>query len=375
MSTIFNFIDYNSINFVDNYDTPICIHTFTDVTFRTENSNYLNFYTSVGMCNNKIISITNKQFSFLVQKYIHFLGDQYAYSLQTTCQNIINTPISNIIKITEPVFLFFDYESINGTGHSYDLMFYLLYHYISNNCSAKLLVVKTDNNYYNITLSLIQKYFNIEYLYINENTTYMFSHFLCVRTYQNILFNNVKEFINKYLIQKIIDKYDQTNSVFFDSVIKIKPNNSNNLNSHSVNIPTHNFRLFCKNKNIFDLNTVDEDYKIYLLNKATNIIVSGSSNYYININYYLNTTVNKFISIIYNENMRHESDRMFVYNGKYYTQHMPGHYCANIIDQIYNSWTFYGESVIIKNLDDYVVNTKLNDIIPLDNGVNVSDNN
>ena len=38
-----------------------------------DGSNYLNFYTPIGIHENKIISITNKQLSFLVQKYT-FLG-------------------------------------------------------------------------------------------------------------------------------------------------------------------------------------------------------------------------------------------------------------------------------------------------------------
>lgn len=72
MGDIFRYIDYNAVNFVDNYDTPIRVHTYTNVKFRTENSNFLNFYTPVGISDNKIISITNRQLSFLVQNIFIF---------------------------------------------------------------------------------------------------------------------------------------------------------------------------------------------------------------------------------------------------------------------------------------------------------------
>lgn len=281
--------------------------------------------------------------------------------VKNTCNNLIN--IQNIINIDEPVFLFFDYDSISGTGHSYDLMFYLLYHYMTNHITAKLLVVKTTNKFYNITLSLILNYFNIEYLYINENQTYLFSHFLCVRTYQNIFFNNVKEFINLYLIQPIITKYERNNFVIFDSVIKIKMHNTSSINNN-VNVFTNTptFTSFCNKFKCFDLNTIsDEEYKIFLLNKATNIIISSGSTYYININYYLKNTNTKFISVVVNENMRAEANWMFNYDNptKIVKQRMTNNFCANIMFQVYNLWTFNGEIIIITNIDDYISKTIL----------------
>ena len=206
MSEIFNYIPHNDIIHVDNYNNSPLVHNFSNVIFRTHISSFMNFFTPIGVCNNKIISLTNKQLSFLVEKYNHFLGNEYAIELKNTYDKIKSSPYSDLITINEDVFQFFDYESINGTGHSYDLMFYLLYKYKTNNLKSKLLVVESNNKYYNSTLELIKKYFNVEYIYIQPHKTYLFKNFSCVRSYQNIFFNEVKTFIDENLIKPIINK-------------------------------------------------------------------------------------------------------------------------------------------------------------------------
>ena len=186
MSSVYNYINKENIQDVDNYsNNDIIIYKFDNVKFRTEISTYFNFSTPIGIHCNKIISITNRQLSYFIHKYNHYLGDEYMNNLRNTYINLNNCTEKTIV-IEEPVFLFIDYDAINGTGHSYDIMFYYLYHYYKNNLSCKLLVVNTNNVYYNNTLSLISKYFNIQYEYIDINKNYLFKHFQCVRNYQNI---------------------------------------------------------------------------------------------------------------------------------------------------------------------------------------------
>lgn len=361
MSQIFNYINYDSINHVDDYNNDVFIYNFCNVTFRTQISTYLNFYTPIGIYDNKIISLTNKQLSFLIKRYIHFLGHEYAIDLKNTYDNINSSKIDEILIIDDDVFQFFDYESINGTGHSYDLMFYLLYNYKINNLSSKLLVVESDNKYYNPLLELIKKYFNIEYIFIKPNKTYLFKNFSCIRTYQNIFFNEVKNFININLIQPIIYKYEKINEKYYDNIIKNKYQNSNSINRlNTTYIKTPLLDKFCFEKNIFDLNMVDdnEELKIYLLNKAKIIIINWGSIYYININYYLLNTENKFISLIIHKNIMEETVMTSKINDFYIKQNMPSSACANIMDQVYNNWYFNGEKIEnIDNIDDYILKT------------------
>jgi hypothetical protein len=363
MSEIFNYINSNDIIHIDNYNNDISLFNFTDIKFRTYNSNYINFQVQLGITNdNKIISITNKQLSFLIQKYHHFLGHEYAINLKKNYEILKNEEEQNIIIVNEPVFQFFDYESVGSTGHMYDLMFHLLHYYKTNNLTSKLLVVESNNMYYNNLLSLIKSYFNVEYFYIKENKTYLFKHFSCVRSYQNIFFNQVKTFINKYLIEPIINKYDNLNEPYYNDIIKLKYQNPNNIDrTNSCFKKTELFLNFCKNRNIFDLNYIDnnEELKIYILNKANIIRIYFSSPYFININYYLQNTNNKFISIIFHSNNISDSN-LFTQQDDIISQNMPPNYCGNITDQVYNNYKFKGEIIHnITNIDEYISRTTI----------------
>jgi hypothetical protein len=358
---VFNYFNIDDIIFVDDYKNLIKLHEFENIKFRSEISHFKNFQTPLGVNeDNKIISITNKQLSFLIQEFFHYIGGEYGEDLKTTYQNIINSDIKNMEVIDESVFLFFDYESVNGTVHSYDLIFYLLYHYLSFNLNCKLLVVESDNKYYNLLLELIKKYFNVEYLFIKNNKTYFCKNLKCIRSYINIFFNEVKEFVNNKLIIPIIKKYEKIPKKYYETVIKIKYTDKSNLNSHYSYDKTENFANFMTINNILDLNNIeDEELKIYYLNKANNIIISWGSTYYININYYLINTKDKFISLLYHPNIMSEAE--FIINkGDYYLQYMPEYFTNNCVDQVYNKWTFYGE--IFHNIDDlemFITNTKL----------------
>jgi hypothetical protein len=357
MSQVYNYIPRDLILTVHNYSIKTEVKEFTNVTFRTEIANTLNFYTPIGMYEDKIISTTNKQLSFLLDIVGHFISTDYGVSLQNTYNNLITLENNNIID--EPVMQFIDYESVSGTGHSYDLMFYILYIFISNNIKAKLLVVKSENKHYNTTLDLIKKYYNIEYFYIEPNTNYTIKQFYCCQTYQNVLFNEVKEFINNTLIIPIIDKYIALDTIFYKYIYKIKINNKNNINGMFNSYEyTDLFTKFCSEYDYFNIDNLDEEYKIFLLNKSKNIIITWGSSFYININYYLLSTKNKFISVIFHPHI--SSDKKFITNiDNHYKQIMHSEYCGGFMDQYYNKLIFNGEVIESGILDEWLEKTKL----------------
>jgi hypothetical protein len=359
---IFNYIDSTNIIDIDDYNNEsIHIYTFDNIKFRTYNSNYFNFQTQLGIqSDNKIISITNKQFSYLIHKYIHFLGDQYANELKNNYEAIKNE--TDITIVEEEVFQFIDYDSVTSTGHSYDVLFFLLYHYKINNLTSKLLVVESNNQYYNSLLEMIKKYFNVEFYYIQEYKTYLFKTFFCCRTYQNILFDYVKTFINKNLIEPLINVYDNLNISYYERVLKIKYKSlhtMNRLNSCFENNET--LKNFCNLKQIFDLNTIDdnEELKIYLLNKAKIIIVDWSSIYFININYYLLDSENKFISVIFHSNAMPDRCMINKIENICY-QNMPYWACPICSNNVYNIWNFKGEIIDnITDINDFILQTTI----------------
>lgn len=359
MSQIYNFISRNNILDVHDYSSKSEIKKFENVRFRIENSMYLNFHTPIGIYNTKIISTTNKQLSFLPAVLGHFLGDQYAGKLQDTYNNLIINTADDII-INDHVLQFIDYESISGTGHSYDLMFYILFMYKQYSLPLKLLVVKSDNKYYNGTLELIRKYFDIEYIYIETDRNYIIENLYCCQTYQNVFFNEVKQFINDNLIIPIIRKYDMLNSKSYNTVYKIKQYNNNDINRlHSAFIYTLNFNEKSKQNGWCDLESVYEEYKIYLLNKASNIIITWGSAFYINIEYYLLSADNKFISLLFHDNISCEST--YIINiDNLYKHYMPEWATSNIFrDQVYTTFKFNGEIIVASSLDKWVNSTKL----------------
>lgn len=342
MSQIYNYIPHEKILSVHDYNGPNNIIKFNYVKFRTDKLSEHNFYTPIGIIDDKIISTTNKQLSFLPARLNHFLGDAYGRAIQHTYTSLLNN--SSCILIEEPVFHFFDYESISGTGHSYDLMFYLLYIYKKANSTSKLLVVNSDNTYYNSSLSLIKKYYNVDYIYIDLGQNYLFKDFSCVQTYQNILFHEVKAFINETLIKPIINKYEFNNVPFFKNAYKLKVSNISNINRLNC---THDISdsvvKYFKDNSFINLDTVDEEYRIYLLNKADNIIISWGSIFYINIDYYITETINKNITIIFHPNMLPELSFLNV-QGTEIIQNMPSWATSEYYrDQVYTTLQFKGK--------------------------------
>jgi hypothetical protein len=123
--------------------------------------------------------------------------------------------------------------------------------------TSKLLVVESNNQYYNSLLEMIKKYFNVEFYYIQEYKTYLFKTFFCCRTYQNILFdyvinnsffdNETKKIYSKRHEDgnKLID-FAKISSEYYESALNISRQNkikdywkniwgiSNNYNDHTI---------------------------------------------------------------------------------------------------------------------------------------------
>src|SRR3989338_8159978 len=101
MTEIYRFINESDVDIVDDYTHEAEIFEYEEVMFRT----------------NKVTDATN-------------ISSSLWYTLIATYKE----------KIINPVYLFYDYESVTGTGHSFDLMFYLLYMFFEKNVKAKFLI-------------------------------------------------------------------------------------------------------------------------------------------------------------------------------------------------------------------------------------------
>jgi hypothetical protein len=306
MSSIFNFINKDEIDIQHNYSINPSMKSFSNVYFRTSLSSSQQFQIPIALSESKkYISISNKQLSFLPFHMRHFLGNQYALELKKQSLLLSQAEKNTFICIEEPVFLFFDYESTCGSGHTYDLLFYLLYHFIKSGIKAKLLCVnlEKENIWYKKLLSLIQSYYPVEYIFINEDINYNFKNFYAIQSYQNIFFPHVKEFIKETLITPIIQKFSNTDFPFSETVYKIKVKNSSNIND------SYNFELNSSVKNFLDskkalnLDDYSEEEKIYLLHKAKTIYCSWGSSWYINVCYYISDYSDKFFHCIFHETL------------------------------------------------------------------------
>ena len=358
MSKILTYIPEQDIRIVDTYNGPTRLHTYKEIRFRTQVASMYNFHTPIGIHDSKIINITNKQLSFLLHQYTHYLGDWYSHALLETYNSLRNANTSNDVRITEPVFYFFDYECVNGWSHSFDCMFYLLYVYSTWKFNCKLLVVKSDNIHYNNTLKLIKDFFKVDYIYIEPNVNYVFSEFYCVRNFVNTFFHEVKEFVNERLVTPILIKYE--GHPYHEAICKIKYKTKGNLNRLDTSVDVSDaFVDACARKNITDISHLEnEELKIYLLNKASTIIVCWGSAYYININYYILDVSNKFVSVIFHKNIMDERKFLTV-NDNVIRQNLKDQ-SGMFVNQVYNTFQCKGEVIDnVSTLEDYMRGTAL----------------
>jgi hypothetical protein len=334
------YFDRTQILFAHKYQSESEIKLFNNVRFRSQPTTNGQLITNIGLVNNLILSTSNKYFSwYLNQK----MPDDLVDSTKDTYFNLLYNNKNDII-IDEPVFLFMDYETTTSSSHAYDVQFFLLYKYCLSDIKCKLLVVKSENKYYNRLLKLIKDNYNIEYLYIDPNINYSFSTFYSIESYYNIFFDNVKVFINETLIKKIIDKYSSENIPYYDNLYKIKYINLDTVNTFNTGLKlTDEFSNYCISNNIVNLDLIDDyEYRIYLLNMSKKVIISWGSNFIINIVYYIADLSNKKILIACNKN-DHPEDFIKCINTNTYKLCMPTKNTKGYIGGLYNNFIINGQ--------------------------------
>lgn len=303
-SPIFDNIDINKINFVDDYFGEKKIHYFTNVKFRITSSYSEPFkwrYSPVSIGeDNKIINISNKTLSyFTILNYTSFDSTNIneSYDILTNSQDF------EIVE--EEVFQFFDCFPF-APVHNLDDTYNLLFSYKKNNLRGKLLVLESDNFFYNQCLSSLKKYFDLEYFYIKPSHNYFFKNYTCVRQYHWIQIDAL-EFIQKNYISKICEDYSGIQ--FYESLSIIKYEDQKNCSTLDIFEASEKFNNFQKEKNIFDLNSIVDnfEYKIYLINKSKFILSSFLSPFNVNIYKHCLETDKKFF-FIFSDGKRNYDD-------------------------------------------------------------------
>jgi hypothetical protein len=279
-SPIFKNINPEIINFVDDYLGDWKMFSFNNVKFKITQSNshpHKWRFSPVAIDDdNKIINISNKTLSyFTILNYPSFDSD----NINDSYNSLLNS--DNFEIVNEDVFQFIDCFPL-APVHNLDDTYNLLYFLKKNNINCKLLVLKTDNFFYNQSLESLKNYFDLDFFYLNPNVNYFFKKFHCTRQYHWVL-PEALEFIKNKYISKICEKYE--GNIDYESVSIIKYENSLNASSNDIFKPSQEFNDFLSEKNIFDLNSIvnELEYKIYLINKSKYIITSFLSPFNVNI--------------------------------------------------------------------------------------------
>lgn len=356
MVSIYSHFQKDLIEVNDDYKSPLEIKLLNNVSFQFGESSENRFLTPVGVCEGRVQSILNKLFYYNPEILGGVSGISYTQDLRRIHDSLVSA--SNPIVINEPVFYCIDYESTSGTGHMYDILFYLAYFYKKYNLDMLFLVAEIDNIHYKALIGLLEEYLNIRFLFIQKDKAYSFQTIYAIRTYLNIYLPEVKDFINNNIISKILKKYDGES--YYNTVARLKVSPKQDvLSKGSIFKESERMDRFCHENGIYRiLEDLPEDKKIYLLNKATTILVSWGSIYYIYIDYYLANTDKKYISVLFHKEMMPE--RRFLYgDGKRVYQTMT--YSFDTLPNIYKSLSFEGEILDnLETLDEYVERTSLN---------------
>ena len=280
------------INIIDDYRNDQKLFKLHDIRFKFRSSGTF-VISSIGLdTNNKIINITNKIQSYF--SIVDYLLEMDLGNIIQRCNELVSN--NNYTIIEDEVFLFFDCFPF-APVHNLDDTYNLLYFYKKSNLTCKLAVIKTDNYFYNQTLLSLQKYFNLEYIYLDFDTNYLFKNFYCTRQY-HWLQKKAKEFINKEYINKIMEEYE--GKEYYDNISIIKYEDTNNVSSLDTFSKSELFNTFCKDYNIINLNNyiTNLEYKIYLINKAKKIITNYLSPFNVNVYKHCSDFSNKEIFIL-----------------------------------------------------------------------------
>jgi len=327
-----------NITIYDDYKSKSEVKSFNDVKFRIEPEGPQSFTVhQIGVCGNQIINITHKMLS-----YFTLVNNNWTYGhneINKIYNNIQNSSIFEMVD--EEVFQFFDcfpYAPVHNLDDTYNL----LYSYVKSGLTCKLLVLKTDNYYYNQTINSLKEYFNLEYFYLEPHKNYKFKKFNCVRQYHWIQ-NDALSFIHDNYIKKICNKI--IDKPTYDNICLIKtvhPTNTSTVDTFNI---TNNFSNILKEKNIFNLDNIRDDleYKIYLVNNAKNIIISYLSPFNVNIHKHCVKTDDKNFIIL---------------NGGYGGSIIP--HFTKLLDNKYN---FYGREINGVLIDNKISLDDLNSFI------------
>lgn len=189
----------------------------------------------------------------------------------------INNDITNnnVIYINE-----FVVNTVNSEiaifGHHLSYIFDILNYCKQNDISTNYFVLNYPSLYYKQIYDLIHEYFNINYTYFDLNKTYKIKSMLITKpTLAGFTYGTINNIVNE-LISKINIKY--ANEKFYKNICKVKTQSIYNGTQVGIFIFTKCFKkeLLQKNYYIIDNNN-SFDYNIYLINKASNVIVSCGS--------------------------------------------------------------------------------------------------
>jgi hypothetical protein len=358
MVSVYTKIPITDILVTDDYSGEERLHILTDLQIGISKSSELGFLACAGVKDGKIQSITNKQLFYIPTILQGMIGTEHGNDLKNVVQTLVNTNKDSHIYIETPVFYFMDYESLQGTGHSYDLCFYLLYMYKKLNLSCPLLIPDTDHPFMNTLYGLLEKYCGVSFLRIKFNCPYLFSKVFCVRTYLNILFPEVKEFVSSFLIQPILEAHSHLPTFHTVARMKILPKEKV-LTQTTIFQESATYTQYCEENKILLLDDkVTEEEKIYYLNNAKRIMVCWGSIYYIYIHYYLVSAHNRFLSVIFHNGIMPERRFLTITpSGIHQNCIVP------IPNNLYHTFSFYGEVLDnISTLEEVVEKSILKNI-------------
>jgi hypothetical protein len=295
-SKIYNYVNVDSVKIVDDYtEKEQQVFEFNDVKFKVTHEAPNSFTVNpVALTkDNKIINISHKAFSYFA------LLDYYLDHQQIieNSNDLLNN--NNFEYIEEEVFMFFDcfpYAAVHNT----DDMYNLLYFYKKNNLKCKLLVLKTDNFFYNQTIESLKNVFKLEYIYLDLGKKYIFKNFKCTRQYHWIQDEALKFIKDKY-IKKICDEFNHEKK---DNVSLLKIMENENASNWDYVHVTDKFKLHMQKENFYDLNLLKNDLhkKIYLINNSKKILITYLSPFNINVYKHCIDYSDKIINIIHPSN-------------------------------------------------------------------------
>lgn len=293
---------------VDDYKSEEKSHFFENVRFGTKVDVGGTFTVHpLGVFDGKILNVTHKMAS-----YFPIINKDWIYGADYVNHLHYQLTSSNdFIVVEEEVFQFLDCFPF-APVHNLDDIYNLLCIYFKDGLKCKLLVYKTDNFYYNQSLESLKRYFNVEYFYVDIERKYLFKKFRCARQTHWIQ-KDALNFIHNRYVDKIVEKYESANAPFFKKVSIIKKLDPKNASAWDVWDQTPEFDSFKKQNGFFDLNEIanDLDYKIYLLNKASEIFINYFSPFNVNVYKHVSNLTDKKIYLIHGKHPRSQNSNIF----------------------------------------------------------------